>query len=97
MATETTLPIMALQRQDVPALSPKRKGGGWVRLSWNLQVSALFLFSLHGDVWQHSMNSVDGIWIPAELYPDTHTHCILSPNCRVATFKTVGTQVGGSV
>lgn len=57
---------------------PKEKGVGWVRFSWNLQVSTLFSFSLHGDVWQRLMNPLDGIWIPAELRPDL-THCILSP------------------
>lgn len=72
MATETTLPIMALQRQDAYT-EPKEKGVGSVRFSSNLRVSALSLCSLHGDAWRHWMDPMDGTWIPAELRPDS-TH-----------------------
>ena len=64
MAAETTLAILALQRQDVLTLSPG-EGARGVRLSSDLQDPALFLFSLHGDEWRHLMSPLDDIWIPA--------------------------------
>lgn len=70
MAAETTLAIVALQRQDVLTLSPG-EGARGVRRPSDLQDPALFLFSLHGDEWRHLMNPLDGIWIPAAFTHST--------------------------